>query len=67
MSKFVRLDRNLHDSVTALRWHLGKCDAAIKSVGLGSIYPDIFAKEPIQDTVKLQIMLFALQYFCVKI
>ncbi|MCJ1402385.1 hypothetical protein MMC11_005605 [Xylographa trunciseda] len=66
VSKFVGLDRNLHDSVTALRWHLGECDAAIKSAGLGSIYPDIFAQEPIQDTAKLQIMLFALQYSCAK-
>ena len=66
VSKFVGLDRNLHDSVTALRWHLRECDAVIESAGLGSIYPDIFAQEPIQDTVKLQILLFALQYSCAK-
>lgn len=66
VSKFVGLDRNLHDSVTALRWHLEECDANIKSAGLGSIYPEIFAQEPIQDTVKLQLMLFALQYSCAK-
>ena len=64
--KFIGLDRNLHDSVTALRWHLGECDVAINSAGLGSIYPDIFARESIQDTVKLQILLFALQYSCAK-
>ncbi|MCJ1472277.1 hypothetical protein MMC13_000924 [Lambiella insularis] len=66
VSKFVGLDRNLQNSVTALRWHLGECDAAIKSAGLESIYPDIFSQKPILDTVELQTMLFALQYSCAK-
>ncbi|KAI0124996.1 hypothetical protein BJ170DRAFT_673048 [Xylariales sp. AK1849] len=66
VSRYVGLDRNLHDSVRVLRWYLKECDAAIKSAGLGSIYPDIFAQEAIQDTVKLQTMLFALQYSCAK-
>nr|APX43978.1 polyketide synthase [Pestalotiopsis microspora] len=66
VSKFVGLDRDLHDSVTLLRWHLEACDAVIKSAGLGSIYPDIFSRELVQDTVKLQLMLFALQYSCAR-
>lgn len=68
VSTYVGLDRNLHDSVAVLRWHLGECDAAITSadLGLDSIYPDIFAREPQRDTVKLQLMLFAMQYACAK-
>lgn len=65
---FVGLDRNLHDSVALLRFYLGECDAAIASAGLGvdSIYPDIFERETQRDTVKLQVMVFALQYACAR-
>ncbi|KAI1087105.1 hypothetical protein F5B19DRAFT_476760 [Rostrohypoxylon terebratum] len=68
VSAFVGLDRSLHDNVAVLRWHLSECDAAITSAGLESIYqsPDIFSREPLRDTVKLQIMLFAMQYSCAK-
>ncbi|KAG6361743.1 hypothetical protein INS49_009971 [Diaporthe citri] len=68
VSTFVGLDRSLHDRVVILRWHLAECDAAITSagLGLGSIYPDIFSREPQRDTVKLQLMLFAMQYACAK-
>ncbi|KAI1171386.1 hypothetical protein F4777DRAFT_593828 [Nemania sp. FL0916] len=68
VSRSVGLDRDLHDSVGVLRRHLGECDAAITSAGLGleSIYPDIFSREPQEDTVKLQLMLFAMQYACAK-
>jgi acyl transferase domain-containing protein/thioester reductase-like protein/SAM-dependent methyltransferase/acyl carrier protein len=66
VSRFVGLDRKLFDSVAVLRKHLDACDAAVTSLGLDSIYPDIFAREPVQDTVKLQTMLFAMQYACAK-
>lgn len=62
VSTFVGLDRALYDGVTVLRFHLDECDAAVTSLGLESIYPDIFSRSPIQDTVKLQTALFAMQY-----
>lgn len=66
VSTFVGLGRVLYQSVAVLRHHLDKCDAAITSHGLDSIYPDIFSCEPIQDVVKLQTALFAMQYASAK-
>ncbi|KAK4145161.1 putative polyketide synthase [Dichotomopilus funicola] len=66
VSRFVGLDRTLYDNVAVLRKHLDDCDAVAKSLGLGSIYPDIFSTEPIADTVKLQATLFATQYASAK-
>jgi len=66
VSTFVGLDRKLYDSVAILRRHLDHCNAVIQSFGLSSIYPDIFSRTPVQDTVKLQTMLFATQYACAK-
>ena len=66
ISTFIGLDRALYESVAVLRHHLDKCDVAIKSHGLDSIYPTIFSCEPIKDTVKLQTALFAMQYASAK-
>ncbi|KAH8594185.1 hypothetical protein B0O99DRAFT_687826 [Bisporella sp. PMI_857] len=66
VSRFVGLDRKLFGSVAVLRRYLNEVDAVVKSLGLESIYPDIFTREPAQDTVKLQTMLFAMQYACAK-
>ena len=66
VSTFVGLDLKLYDSVIVLRRHLDRCDAVMQSLGFSSIYPDIFSRAPVQDTVKLQLMLFAMQYACAK-
>ncbi|KAK4982560.1 Type I Iterative PKS [Elasticomyces elasticus] len=66
VSLFVGLDGKLYDSVTMLRLHLNECDRMITSLGLGSIYPDIFSQQPIRDPIKLQTVLFAMQYSCAK-
>ncbi|MCJ1379061.1 hypothetical protein MMC17_002161 [Xylographa soralifera] len=66
VSTFVGLDRALYQGVAVLRHHLDKCNVAITSHGLDSIYPDIFSCEPIQDVVKLQTVLFAMQYASAK-
>ncbi|MCJ1414495.1 hypothetical protein MMC32_000822 [Xylographa parallela] len=66
VSTFVGLDRALYQGVAVLRHHLDECNAAITSHGLDSIYPDIFSCEPIQDVVKLQTALFAMQYASAK-
>lgn len=64
VSTFVGLDRHLFDSVTILRRHLDECNATGLALGLDSIYPDIFQRSPLLDTVKLQTVLFAIQYSC---
>ncbi|KAF3481209.1 uncharacterized protein GIQ15_03968 [Arthroderma uncinatum] len=61
-SKFIGLDRALYEGVAILRQHLDACDAAITAMGLSSIFPSIFSREPIQDVVQLQMALFAIQY-----
>ncbi|KAF7181793.1 hypothetical protein CNMCM7691_001090 [Aspergillus felis] len=66
VSTFVGLDRAVYEGAAVLRHHLDNCDAAIKSHGLDSIYPDIFSCEPYQDVVKLQTALFAMQYASAK-
>ncbi|KAF4943417.1 hypothetical protein FGADI_13435 [Fusarium gaditjirri] len=63
VSTYVGLDRNVYDGISILRYHLDQCDARMQSQGFGSIYPAIFLRTP-QDTVQLQLMLFALQYAC---
>lgn len=66
ISTFVGLDRAVYESVTLLRRHLDSVDAILQTSGLGSLYPDIFSRQPIADTVRLQAMLFALQYACAR-
>ncbi|KAF2232213.1 hypothetical protein EV356DRAFT_578621 [Viridothelium virens] len=65
-SLHVGLDRNLYDNVAIFRKHLDAVDSVATSLGTDSIYPDIFSRQPIGDTVKLQTMLFAIQYACAK-
>ncbi|OAA43653.1 Beta-ketoacyl synthase [Metarhizium rileyi] len=62
VSTFIGLDKELYDRVKILRKHLDEVDTAAKSLGNKGIFPDIFRREPAKDTVKLQTMLFAIQY-----
>ena len=66
VSSFVGLDRQVYATTRILRSHLDHCDSVGKSLGLQSIYPEIFSRSPIADTVLLQTMLFAIQYSCGK-
>ncbi|KAI1421089.1 hypothetical protein F5Y12DRAFT_790473 [Xylaria sp. FL1777] len=66
VSTFIGLDRRLYESVALLRCHLDQCNEVIISLGLDSIYPEIFSQKTVQDTVKLQTMLFAMQYASAK-
>nr|ALQ32833.1 putative polyketide synthase [Fusarium dlaminii] len=63
VSTYVGLDRNVYDAISILRYHLDQCEACMQSQRFGTIYPGIFMRTP-QDTVQLQLMLFALQYAC---
>ncbi|KAJ4287771.1 hypothetical protein N0V90_012475 [Kalmusia sp. IMI 367209] len=64
ISTFVGLDKDVYDSVAILRSHLDKVHAAALSLGLDGIYPYIFQRSAVEDIVKLQIALFAMQYSC---
>lgn len=68
VSTFVGLDRELYDDVAIFRRHLDECDALIQSLPLrmGSMFPDIFSRTPFKDPVRLQTMLFSLQYSSAK-
>jgi malonyl CoA-acyl carrier protein transacylase len=65
-SLYIGLDRNLYDSVALFRTHLDVVNSVATSLGVESIFPDIFSREPVRDTTKLQMMLFAMQYACAK-
>ena len=66
ISTFVGLDQKVYDGVSLLRNYLDQCNSVLKSIGLNGIYPEIFQRTPIEDIVKLQTMLFAIQYSCAK-
>ena len=66
ISTSVGLNRNIYDSVKILRSYLDQCNSVFLSIGLDGIYPGIFQREPVEDTVILQTMLFAIQYACAK-
>lgn len=66
VSKFVGLDRQLYDNISILRTHLDQCNTLCCSLGIQSIYPAIFQRQPIEDIVTLQVALFAMQYSCAR-
>lgn len=66
ISTYVGLSREVYKNVMILRTHLDQCDAVCRSTGCESIFPGIFERIPIDDPVKLQTMLFAMQYSCAK-
>ncbi|RYP54696.1 hypothetical protein DL769_010301 [Monosporascus sp. CRB-8-3] len=66
ISTYVGLDKDVYDNIALLKSYLDQCDAMCLSFGLDSIYPGIFQRSPVHDTVKLQTMLFALQYSCAR-
>lgn len=65
-SKFVGLDKRVYDSIGLLRTYLDRCSATLEALSLDGLYPTIFKKSQVDDPVKLQTMLFALQYSCAK-
>ncbi|KAJ5634594.1 type I iterative polyketide synthase [Penicillium herquei] len=66
ISTYVGLGKDVYNQVAILRTHLDQCNEICLSLGLGSIYPGIFQRSPILDTVELQTVLFAAQYSCAK-
>ncbi|GAB1211354.1 hypothetical protein ATERTT37_000467 [Aspergillus terreus] len=66
VSTFVGLDGGVYDAFPLLRQHLDDCDTTLKEMGHEGLYPGIFEHAPINDQVKLQTKLFALQYACAR-
>lgn len=64
ISNVIGLDKDIYDQFAIFRHYLNQCNSISMSYGLGSIFPDIFSRTPIQDIVKLQTLLFSLQYSC---
>ncbi|KAI1332134.1 hypothetical protein F5Y16DRAFT_421412 [Xylariaceae sp. FL0255] len=63
-SRALSLDRAVFDSTPLMRHHLNMCDEILQTLGVESIFPDIFNGNLIDDPVHLQTMLFSLQYTC---
>ncbi|EED12124.1 polyketide synthase, putative [Talaromyces stipitatus ATCC 10500] len=66
VSTFIGLDHTVYERVAVFRKHLNTVDAVALSIGVKSIFPGIFKTTPINDTVHLQVMLFACQYACAR-
>ncbi|KAI1630938.1 putative polyketide synthase [Biscogniauxia mediterranea] len=66
ISTFVGLDRQLYENTAVLKKHIDHVDTVARSLGVTSIFPGIFERTPIQDTVRLQVTLFAVQYACAR-
>lgn len=66
VSTFVGLDKEVFESAKVLRSHLDDCNSTCQDLGLDGIYPEIFQRTPVDDAVKFQTALFAIQYSCAK-
>lgn len=66
ISTSVSINRAVYDNFSVYRNNLGACDLAIKSMGLRSIFPDVFSDIAESDPVYLQMKLFAIQYASAK-
>ncbi|OTA64239.1 putative polyketide synthase [Hypoxylon sp. EC38] len=66
ISTFIGLDRQIYESTAIFRKHVDRVDLVARSLGVTSIFPGIFQRTPIQDTVLLQVALFAVQYACAR-
>ncbi|KAK7724332.1 Type I Iterative PKS [Diaporthe eres] len=62
VSTFVGLDRQLYENTAILKSHIDSVDVIARSLGVESIFPSIFERHPLQDTLQLQVALFAVQY-----
>ncbi|KAL5358190.1 putative polyketide synthase [Aspergillus floccosus] len=58
------ISENLFDSCVLLQKHLMACEQVGQTLGLPSLFPTIFASDPITDVVHLHFLLFSVQYAC---
>ncbi|CAI6335373.1 unnamed protein product [Periconia digitata] len=60
--KRVQASQALYDSCTVFKENLHACEIAIRSLGMTSIFPDIFGKSQDKDIIELHTNLFCVQY-----
>ncbi|RDW93187.1 non-reducing polyketide synthase spyA [Aspergillus mulundensis] len=58
----IHLSEQAYRRSYLLQKYLNECDILIREMGLHSLFPGIFQRVPVRDTVDLHCMLFALQY-----
>ncbi|PVI05037.1 ketoacyl-synt-domain-containing protein [Periconia macrospinosa] len=60
--KRAHVPKALYESCAVFRKHLHECDTVIRSLGITSIFPDIFDRKPHDDIIKLHLAIFCSQY-----
>lgn len=60
----VGLSEEAYQRIQVLKIYLDCCDTVCRSFGGQSLFPDIFKKSSVEDTVLLHCMVFSLQYSC---
>ncbi|KAL2867448.1 non-reducing polyketide synthase spyA [Aspergillus lucknowensis] len=60
----IYFSKAVYDTSYYLRQHVDKCDALVRDMGLPSLFPRIFSRDPIDDVVILHACLFSIQYAC---
>ncbi|KAL4811694.1 putative polyketide synthase [Aspergillus spinulosporus] len=58
------ISKTLFDSCMLLQKHLVSCEQVGELLGLPSLFPTIFASDPVTDVVHLHFLLFSVQYAC---
>ncbi|KAL4866180.1 hypothetical protein BDV12DRAFT_199374 [Aspergillus spectabilis] len=61
-SNIVHLSEQVYSGSRLLAKSLDRCDTLLKEMGLNGLFPRIFERQPVEDTVDLHCMLFAVQY-----
>nr|WHS04491.1 polyketide synthase [Phaeosphaeriaceae sp. CF-150626] len=64
ISTSIGLDPNVYNNAGLFRKHLDNVDNVVRSLGYSSIFPAVFQRTPVSNTVHLQTTLFAMQYAC---
>jgi malonyl CoA-acyl carrier protein transacylase/SAM-dependent methyltransferase/acyl carrier protein len=60
------ISKTLFDNCVLLQNHLLECEKVGEMLGLPSLFPMIFASDPIADIIHLHFLLFATQYACAR-
>ncbi|GFF55249.1 conidial yellow pigment biosynthesis polyketide synthase [Aspergillus udagawae] len=63
-SQTACISKTLFDSCVLLQKHLVACEQVGQTLGLPSLFPTIFASDPITDVIHLHFLLFSIQYAC---
>ncbi|KAE9372419.1 BcPKS19, polyketide synthase [Stipitochalara longipes BDJ] len=65
-NNFIGISEEFCQSFSLFRHHLQQCDETLLSLGYNSIFPAIFQRTPIANTVTLHSALFSVQYSSAK-